>query len=53
MTDKEKFGAAILVASFIIMGILLFFTLDRPEGELRSIENNIIVEQRMKQRDLN
>ncbi|MFP6581889.1 MAG: hypothetical protein VCD00_04965 [Candidatus Hydrogenedentota bacterium] len=53
MTTKERNGAILLVAIFCLLGILLFFTVERPTGELRSIENNVIIEQRMKSRGLN
>lgn len=53
MNSKEKLGAMILAGFFLVVCIILFFTIDRPDGELRSIENNVIIEQRMKNRDLN
>lgn len=53
MTSKERNGAIALVAIFFLLGVILFFTVERPNGNLRSIENNVIIEQRMKNRDLN
>lgn len=45
---RERVGVAVLVGLFVALGILLYFTIDRPEGPSRSIENNVIIEQRMK-----
>jgi hypothetical protein len=53
MTTKERNGAILLVVIFCLFGIILFFTVERPTGQQRSIENNVIVEQRMKNRGLN
>lgn len=53
MTNKERIGAAVLVGLFVLMGVLLWFTMSRPDGDGRSIENNVIIEQRMKNRNQN
>jgi hypothetical protein len=53
MTEREKIGAAALVAFFLVLGTLLFFTVQRPTGEGRSLENNVLIEQRMKNRNTN
>lgn len=45
---KERIGLYILVGLFSVFGLLLYFTVDRPTGPGRSIENNIIVEMRVK-----
>lgn len=52
MGSKEKIGVAALVAFFLLMGVILFFTITRPDGPSRSIENNVLIEQRMKNRNL-
>lgn len=36
-----------LVGIFVLMALLLFFTMARPEGEGRSLENNVLIERRM------
>ena len=48
MDQREKIGALILIGLFCILGVILYFTSARPSGNTRSIENNIIVEERMK-----
>lgn len=48
MTRKDRLGLYILLGIFSIFGLLLYFTVDRPTGTTRSIENNFIVEQRIK-----
>jgi hypothetical protein len=51
MKQKEKIGVVVLTVFFLVMGIILFFTAARPEGASRSIENNVIIEQRFKNRN--
>ncbi len=48
MTKRDRIGLYVLVGLFSMFGLLLFFTVDRPTGTTRSIENNVIVEQRIK-----
>ncbi len=48
MKRKDRIGLYILLGIFSIFGLLLYFTVDRPTGATRSIENNVIVEQRIK-----
>lgn len=48
MTRKDRIGLYVLVGLFSMFGLLLYFTVDRPSGPTRSIENNVIVEQRIK-----
>lgn len=48
MEKKETIGAIVLICLFSIFGVALFFTMDRPSGPSRGIENNVIIEQRMK-----
>lgn len=45
---KDRIGLYVLLGLFTMFGLLLFFTVDRPTGTTRSIENNVIVEQRIK-----
>lgn len=48
LSKRDRIGAMILVGMFAVFGLLLFFTVDRPSGPIRSLENNIIVEQRIR-----
>ena len=48
MTRKDRIGLYVLLGLFAAFGLLLYFTVDRPSGTTRSIENNVIVEQRIK-----
>ena len=48
MTKRDRIGLYVLLGLFTMFGLMLFFTVDRPTGTQRSIENNVIVEQRMK-----
>ena len=48
MTRKDRIGLYVLMGLFAMFGLLLYFTVDRPSGTLRGIENNVIVEQRIK-----
>ena len=47
LTKKDRIGLYIVIGLFSVFGLLLFFTVDRPSGPGRSIENNVIVEQRI------
>lgn len=48
MTQREKLGIGIIVGLFVMFGIVLWFTIDRPSGGTGSFENNVIIEQRVK-----
>lgn len=48
MTKRDRIGLYVLVGLFTVFGLLLYFTVDRPSGTIRGIENNVIVEQRIK-----
>ena len=48
MTKRDRIGLYVLLGLFTMFGLMLFFTVDRPTGTGRSIENNVIVEQRIK-----
>ena len=48
MTRRDRIGLYVLVGLFSVFGLLLYFTVDRPSGTTRGIENNVIVEQRIK-----
>ena len=48
MGKREKIGALVVIGIFVLLGIALFFTIERPTGPSRGIENNVLIEQRMK-----
>lgn len=48
MKKKDRIGLYFLLGLFAMFGLLLYFTVERPTGATRSIENNVIVEQRIK-----
>ncbi len=48
MVRKEKIGAVVVICIFGLLGIALYLTIERPTGPSRGIENNVIIEQRMK-----
>lgn len=48
MTRRDRIGLYVLLGLFSMFGLLIYFTAERPTGPGRSIENNIIVEQRVK-----
>lgn len=48
MKKKDRIGLYVLLGLFAMFGLLLYFTVERPTGATRSIENNVIVEQRIK-----
>jgi len=53
MTQKEQFGTFLLVAFFGLLAVVLYFTMEDSGGSGRGIENNVIIEQRLKQRSNN
>ena len=48
LTRRDKVGLVVLISIFIVFGIILALTTDRPTGEVRGFENNVLIEQRMK-----
>jgi uncharacterized membrane protein len=48
MGKREKIGAFVMVGIFVLLGIALYLTIERPTGPSRGIENNVLIEQRMK-----
>jgi hypothetical protein len=53
MTQKEQIGAVLLVGFFGFLAVVLYFTMDDSGGSGRGIENNVIIEQRLKQKSNN
>ena len=48
ISKRDQIGVFVMVGLFFVFGLLLYFTTDRPTGNLRSLEDNVIVEQRIK-----
>jgi hypothetical protein len=53
MTQKEQIGAFLLVGLFGLLALILYFTMDDSGGSGRGIENNVIIQERMKQKSNN
>jgi hypothetical protein len=51
LSKRDRIGLLVLVGLFGIFGILLYFTVDRPDGPGRDFENNVVVQQRLKNLD--
>lgn len=47
MAQRERIGALILIGLMCILGLLLVFLMDRPDGPGRGFNNNVIVQQRL------
>lgn len=47
LSKRDRVGLVLLIGLFSIFALLLFFTVDRPSGAARGIENNVLIEQRM------
>lgn len=48
MTQKEKIGVGIIVALFVFLGVVLWITITPPADSSGSFENNVIIDQRVK-----
>lgn len=48
MSTRDKVGLAIVIGIFCLFGIILALMIDRPSGPTRGFEDNVIVEQRIK-----
>lgn len=48
MTQRDKVGIAVLIGLFGALALALYFTAERPSGASRSIENNVIIDQRVR-----
>jgi hypothetical protein len=47
MTTKDKMGLLALVGMFVMLGIVLYFTVPRQGNRSGSFSNNVFVDQRM------
>lgn len=48
MTQKEKVGIGVIIALFVILGIALWITIKPPASSSGSFENNVIIDQRVR-----
>jgi len=48
MTQQEKVGVGILIGLFAVLALTLYFTIQRPTGGTGSLENNVIIDQRVR-----
>jgi len=48
MSKRDKMGAWLLVGLFVLLGVALYISLPKHEGEARSPEDSVVVQQRMK-----
>ena len=50
MGPKEKKGVTLLIGFFVIMGIILYFTISRPSTS-NTFQDNPLINQRFKNRN--
>lgn len=48
MTNRDKLGAAVMITLFAIFFAIMYWTMKPPSGSPGSFENNVIIEQRVK-----
>tara|TARA_R110001592_G_scaffold66047_2_gene202720 strand:+ start:63 stop:227 length:165 start_codon:yes stop_codon:yes gene_type:complete len=48
MTNRDKTGLAILIGLFAALALALFLTMDRPSSSTGSFENNVLIDQRVR-----
>lgn len=48
MSKRDRIGLYVLLGLFTFFGLLLYFSVDRPTAPLRDLENNVLVELRIK-----
>lgn len=48
LAKRDRIGLIILIGLFSILGLLMFFTVERPTGPQRNFENNALVQNRFK-----
>ncbi len=51
LSKRDRLGLGILISILVLFGIILAATTKRPTGEVRGFENNVLIEQRMKNLD--
>lgn len=48
MTNRDKLGAAVMIVLFAIVFTILYWTVKSPSDSPGGFENNVIIEQRVK-----
>lgn len=48
MTQRDKIGIVVIICLFAVFGVILFVTIKRPASSTGTFENNVIIEQRIK-----
>jgi hypothetical protein len=48
LNKRDRIGLFVLLGLFCAFAVLLYFTVDRPSGPLRGFDNNVVVQQRIK-----
>ena len=48
MTQKEKKGIGVLIGLFLVLGLALYLSVKRPANSSGSFENNVIIDQRVR-----
>lgn len=48
LSSREKFGLLAIIGLFVIFAVILAVTADPPSTPGRGFENNVIIEQRMR-----
>jgi hypothetical protein len=48
MTNRDKLGAAVMITLFAIFFAIMYWTNESPSSSPGNFENNVIIEQRVK-----
>ncbi len=47
MTRKNKIGISVIIGFFVVLALLLWLTIERPDGPTRGFDDNVLIQQRM------
>ena len=53
MSNKDRVGVIVIVGVLLFLGLALLITFQRPTGPLRDFDENVIVQQRIKNLERN
>ena len=53
MSSKDKIGVTVIIGVLLFLGLALLITFQRPTGPLRDFDENVIVQQRIKNLERN
>ena len=48
MTQREKVGVVVIIGLFTVLALILYLTIERPTGKSGSFENNVVIDQRVR-----